>query len=233
MAVIAQRNDVRMIAFQKCGHTSIINMFLTPADMSLVRGTAPALGAPAVRNSGDEAAAIDAFRGDAAAAQKWPPPRLTIAFFRNPLMRALSAYQHFIVRTLREELSTQGQESFLSMGFTADMDFAAFCKHLQTIDLTRDPHITPQALSFNEAYDGEETHAGQLEQLTMIWPLMVDHYGLDCTKEVPRYNEARYMVTEHMSEESVAIIKQLYNTDHKYWEAAYFEARAPFSSVYH
>jgi len=230
VAVVAQRNGVRLIAFQKCGHTSLINMFLTPADMPLVRGDAPA-----IRNSGDEAAAINAYRGDIVAAQNWPKPDLTIAFFRNPLLRALSAYEHFIVRTLKviDGVSTLGRQSFTDLGFTADMDFAAFVLHLRNINLKADNHLKPQSTSFIEAYNDEEVYAGQLEQLDTIWPLIVAQYGLDCTLEIPRYNEAEYITHKRLSGVRLSMFKELYARDYAFWKASYFEAGTQISSVSH
>jgi len=245
MAVVAQRDGIRVIAFQKCGHTSIINMFLTPAGMPLARGTAPA-----IRNSSDKTPAPEVYRGDVVAAQSWPEPELTIAFFRNPLGRALSAYEHFIVRTLqypvdspvvtpggetKAGIPTLGRQSFTDLGFTPDMDFQAFCSHLRGINLAVDNHLKPQSTSFLEAYGSNTTnvHAGQLEQLNTIWPLIVEQYDLDCTLEVPRYNAAKYETENRLDGAYLNQFEALYARDYAFWEAAHFEARAPLSSVCH
>jgi len=226
VAIIAQRNGVRVVAFQKCGSTSIINMFLTPAGMPLIRGTAPALNTPSVRNTGDEAAAIGGHRGDAAAAQDWPKPELTIAFFRNPLMRILSAYEHFLVRTVRDP--------FLELGFTTDMDFPKFCLHLRNIDLSIDNHLKPQIQSYTEASGlPPQVYGGQLEQLDITWPLLVEQYGLDCTLEIPQYNAAEYETEGRLTGARLDLFKQLYAADYRMWEASHFETRAPISSVCH
>jgi len=214
MAVIAQRDGVRVVAFQKCGHTSIINMFLTPADVPLVRGGA---------------IPDDAYRGTVEKARSWPEPRLTIAFMRNPLMRAFSAYDHFIIRTQRA--------SIMALGFTPDMSFTQFITHLGEIDLTADEHLKPQWLSFIEACASLDVYGGQLEQLDTTWPLIVDQYGLDCTKEIPHYNRAErdYMwdTEDRLPRSVLAAFKVLYATDYACWNAAHFEAGTSFSSVYH
>lgn len=239
MAVIAQRNGVRVVAFQKCGHTSIINMFLTPADMPLVRGTAPALRSD------------DAYRGYAEDTQDWPEPELTLAFFRNPLIRALSAYEQFIVRGIQRPLASPvisfgddhvvapgvpslGRQSFTDLGFTADMEFKDFCLHLRNIDLNADNHLKPQATSYMQAYGNPgQVYSGQLEQLDITWPLLVDQYGLNCTKEVPQYNAAKYETKDRLTGVHLDLFKKLYAQDYRFWEASHFEARAPLSSVCH
>jgi len=225
VAVVAQRNGVRVVAFQKCGHTSIINMFLTPADMSIVRGDAPA-----VRNSGDEAAAIGAYRGSLAVSLNWPKPEFTIAFFREPIRRTLSAYQHFVVRTLKDigGVKTLGRRSFTDLGYDADMTFPEFCGHLQYVNLQADNHLRPQTEALMVAGYGT-VFGRQLEELSYEWPILVDFLELDCTKEVATFNAAEYDVTEHLAGNHVAIIEQLYEDDYILWN----EARAPISSVSH
>ena len=224
MAVIVQRGGVRVVAFQKCGHTSIVNMFLAPAGEPLVRG----------RSVPHDYA----LRGDVEAALSWPRPHLTIAFFRNPLQRALSTYEHFIKRTLihPEESNggplSLGRQSFTDLGFHPNMEFKDFILHLRNIDLSADKHLKPQHLSFDEALASVDVYGGQLEQLNTTWPLIVDQYGLDCTKEVAQYNKAEYEQID-IGEARLGLFKQLYATDYRYWEACHFEARAPLSSEYH
>ena len=230
MSVVAQRDGVRVVAFNKCGHTSIINMFLTPADKELVRGAAPA-----IRISNAAPVLQEVYRGTAMDAQHWPEPELTITFFRNPLQRALSAYEHFIIRTLDEVdgVPTLGRESFTKLGFTVGMSWYEFCAHLGKIDLSADDHLKSQAQSFTEVFTGGEVYGGQLEQLSTTWPLIVDQYGLDCTKEVPQYNEAKYDRERMLSTAAYTRFDQLYGADRRYWEAAHFETGTKISPVCH
>jgi hypothetical protein len=233
MAVVAQRNGVRMIAYQKCGHTSIINMFRTPAGESVQRGRT-----------------FDELCGTTEDAQDWPKPDTIITFFRHPLLRALSTYEHFLVRGIQHPVNSPvisfdgeetkqgkpslGRQSFTDLGFTADMDFPAFVLHLRNIELCADKHLKPQAISFWEAYDGRASvYAGQLEQLHITWPLIVEQYGLDCTLEIPRYNLAEYEVNDRLSGVRLDMFKDLYLRDYSYWDAAHFETGTPISSVSH
>jgi hypothetical protein len=223
VAVVAQRDGVRVIAFQKCGHTSIINAFLTPLDAEVQRGIP---GVPLIRNSGDEAAAIGAYRGDVVAAHSWPKPELTIAFFRNPLARALSAYEHFFVRgTLRTQ--------FEELGFKLSMEFPDFALHLRNIDLNADPHLRPQTTSYMAAGLHDNIYAGQLEQIDVTWPLLVDQHNLDCSKQMPRYNAATYETEDRLTGARLLLFEDLYKDDYLLWRAAHFEAGATVSSVCH
>jgi len=212
-----------MIAYNKCGHTTIVNTFLTPPGESIERG-APQAYRPAIRVSNEEAATVRTYRGSPEAAQEWPEPKVTITFFRNPLARALSAYQHFIVRTLRE--------SFINLGFRADMNFSAFCLHLNNVDLNADNHLKPQCVGFQEVYAGGEVYGGQLEQLYTTWPLLVEQYGLDCTTEVAHFNAAAYNL-ETLTGIRREMFQKLYADDYALWEAAAFETREAISSVSH
>ena len=213
MAVVAQWNGVRVVGFQKCGHTSIINMFLTPVDDSIERGKAAL-----IVNSQDQAAKVGAYRGDLAAAQTWPEPHTTIAFFREPIRRLLSAYQHFIVRTTRSP--------FIDMGFRSGMAFHEFCAHFITVDPTLDNHLKPQNLSFNEALVGRAL-IYKLEYLDAIWPQLVEHLGLKCTKEVARFNAAEYDIDTHLQGVHVDWVNIKYADDYNTW----CEARETFSPV--
>ena len=160
MAVAAQRGRYRVVAFNKCGHTSIINMFLTPPDQSVVRGAMPA-----VQVSSD-VPVEQVYKGFAEDVDNWPEPAYTIAFFRQPARRMLSVYQHFIVRTMQKELTTAGYTAFTKLGFDASMTFPVFCRHLRSIDLDADLHLKPQVTSLNAAVGGE-LRTYTLENLVM------------------------------------------------------------------
>ena len=205
MAVVAQWGPVRVVAFNKCGHTSVINMFLTP------RGETPVRGRSAVLNSGEEAKKLGAYRGDLAACKEWPDPELVVAFFREPIRRALSAYQHFIVRTSRKP--------FQDLGFTADMSFKDFVMHLRKIDLSADAHLEPQFLAFDQATP-KNTRATlyRIEDLDLAWPNMVKELGLNCTTEVMHYNQGNYDPYQYITDpEIVEVIDDLYQSDNMVW----------------
>ncbi len=156
MSVLVQRDGVRIVTFQKCGHTSIVNMFQTPKGQEIVRGTMPA-----VHMSNDPAPTI--YKGFDAST--WPCPYLTLAFFREPSKRILSTYEHFIVRTAKVSLATAGRKTFADMGFDLEMTFTEFCGHLQHVDLSLDKHLKPQSKSFFAALTSDKYHTYKLEQL--------------------------------------------------------------------
>lgn len=232
MSVVAQREARRVITFQKCGHTSVINMFMTPAGQSVARGATPA-----VRISGQPVPEV--YKGFSDAVSHWPPAKVSIAVFRNPFERALSAYQHFIVRTLQSDevvvgaagtskkyggVPTQGRTTFTQLGFDHEMSFSDFVQHLGSIDLCYDKHLKPQAISFREAASGL-VHGIQLEQLHVQWPLLVRAFDLPCTTEVAEFNAADY--TADSDHWSYALVTQLYADDLKLWEKAHVAEADP------
>lgn len=212
--VAIQHERIRLVAFQKCGHTSLINMFQTPRDQSVVRGMAPA-----VKVSGQDTSPGVFYKGDDTT--DWPESEWTLAFFRNPLQRAYSAYQHFIIRTLSYPLvsvPSLGRKQFVELGFEAGMTFLEFCEHLAIIDLNYDPHLRPQATSFNRAACGHRWLC-QLERLDTAWPETVEHFDLPCTKEVVDFNAANYEPCLVDGPEA-GIIEVLYAEDYEIWDFA-------------
>ena len=208
MSVIVQRDGIRIITFQKCGHTSIVNMFQTPAGQDIVRGTTPAV----LISGADMPVMYKGFD-----ASEWPEPRLTLAFFREPVKRARSAYEHFIVRTAKAGLvglATADHESFTKLGFNLKMTFTEFCEHLHHIDLNLDNHLKPQTTSFIAALNGAN-YIYKLEDLSVCWPRLVKELDLPCTTHVVRFNEAKYDTTQQDDS-----INQLYADDYDLWSHA-------------
>ena len=213
MSVVIQHKNIRVVTFQKCGHTSIINMFQTPADQAINRGASPN-----VYVSKDEEAPVF-YKGTDT--DDWPDAEITIAFFRNPLQRAYSAYQHFIIRTLSNELvsvPSLGRKQFTELGFTAGMTFLEFCEHLKTVDLDYDPHLRPQITSFVAAKSGFDI-INQLENIHRSWPELVEDFNMSCTKAVVYFNSANY---DPWPEDSLEghIIRSLYDEDYHTWDMA-------------
>jgi len=204
MSVVAQREARRVIAFPKCGHTSVINTFMTTYGQSVQRG----------------AVANNSFKGLSEETHSWPAAKVSIAVLRNPLTRLASAYNHLILETQRE--------NFLALGFDQDMIFPEFCQHLGNIDLTADNHLKPQAVSLHEARSGL-LHLVQLEQLAEQWPLIVRAFDLPCTTDVAEFNAHHYTVDfDHWS---IAFVKEIYADDYKLWEKADVETRAQVPPV--
>jgi hypothetical protein len=193
-------------------------MFCTPLDQSVVRG-----------------AKSEVLRGSAAEAiDIWPYPALTIAFYRNPLDRALSAYEHFIKRTLvyPEESNggplSLGRQNFTDMGFTSDMEFKDFALHLRNVDLELDLHLKPQSNSFDETTThSTRTATYQLEQLDELWPEIVNKHALDCSTEVVSFNAAQYETKDRLSGARLGIFEDMYQDDYERWEDSYHEPGTP------
>ena len=227
MAVVAQRDGVRVIAFQKCGHTSIINMFLTAPGDEVVRGAKPAV----LLSGPDYPPPAKVYKGSSA--HDWPKADITIAFFRHPLQRTYSTYEHFIIRTLVHPLISApslGRKQFTELGFKANMSIEDFCEHLTTIDLDYDKHLKPQATSFNELRT-DNVWMGRLENLNEQWPLLVESLRLPCAKEVAHFNAASY--ESYQPGPHVQIIEDLYAEDYELWHNASDEARTQISPVRH
>jgi hypothetical protein len=233
---IAQRDGVRVVGFRKCGHTSIINTFCTLRNEFLASALP---STPWSKEPGDKSTPLEirqnynrrtqhagALRGYLDSAEHWPKPHTVIVFIRDPARRALSAYQHFIVRTVRE--------NFLALGFTPDMSFAQYCKHLKTVDLAKDLHIEPyyDQLAATGTEDSRFLLA-PLELISEVWPAFVNDLGLD---DVPlgvwRQNNGGYQAAEFLTDELTDYIRdEVYSQDYSLWQTVYNETRATLPSV--
>jgi hypothetical protein len=161
-----------MVAFNKCGHTSIVNSFMTAPGSPVDRA------ATQLRK--------DTLIGNYHKAQQWPEPVVTIAYFRHPLARIASVWNHLI----RHNWYT----SFKELGFTKEMPFDAFCKHLLFIrDDFLDPHLEEQSISFRacRAWLGD-TAIYRLDEISTAWPQMCRTWDLDCTTNVAHMNRRDY-----------------------------------------
>jgi hypothetical protein len=243
--ILAQRHGVRVVGFRKCGHTSIINTFCTLRSEFEATETAPSTPwskepgdnstRPAILNTTDRTQRAEAYRGYLDTAENWPEPHTVVGFIRDPVRRALSAYQHFIIRTskLADGARTVGRESFHCMGFTPDMDFAQYCEHLGKIDPSNDPHIEPY-------YDrmpatGTENSRfllAPLELISEVWPAFVEDLGLD---DVPlgvwRQNRGGYKPDKYLTDEVVDQVRTIYSADYRLWQTIYDETRETLPAV--
>jgi hypothetical protein len=197
--------------------------------------------------SNTQAATIASYRGYAADSVNWPECKVIITFFREPFYRAVSAYLHFFKRGVeygKTERTSVHQvfawrDSFEEAGFHPDMDFTEFCYHLPCIDPSCDNHLKPQFVSLREALDAtgaasEEmpVHGAQLEQINIIWPILVDQYGLVSTKTIAHFN-TRVSGTPVEYYEHRDLINNLYTDDFTLWNLYKFEAGTTLSSVSH
>jgi len=234
MTVLAQRGGVRVVAFNKAGHTSIINSFLTPRKKKIMRG-----GTPALLNTSDEASHIGGYRGDLTNCHEWPKPEIIVSFIRNPVRRALSAYQHFMVRKITKSADgtqTFGRQSFADLGFVIGMTFPQFCEHLATVDLLVDAHLRPQVSDLAEAGALAECNSfiiAPLEKFDTIWPLVMSELNVDCPLQPAHMNAGKYHPDEFLHGDADDILKELYSEDWNLWEVITHETRETFSAVGH
>jgi hypothetical protein len=191
------------------------------------------LFAPRVRNTNDTAEAVGGKRGDLVTCVDWPQPEVVIAFIRNPVRRALSAYQHFFIRDIA--IDRQFRYTFAGMGFTQDMSFSEFVDYLLTVDLTTDKHITPQFDDLIAAAGGtySEYLLAPLELIGYCWPIMMDNVGLG--EKVPRTvlhrNKGDYNPDDYLTPELSGKLRELYSRDYNLWEVVYGETREEISTV--
>jgi hypothetical protein len=216
MAVVNQKGGIRVVAPNKCGHTSVINMFRTRRDK--------------------EPESVKLHKHCRDDFSEWPAAKYTLIFFRDPLARAVSAYEHFIARTLRINARRKsGYSNFAHYGFTPEMKFLEYVKHLATIDISCDPHLLPQSDSLLRSGSGELI-VGQLERFAEQWPLLVDYLGLDCSKQIEHINKAKYDrsgADYRGFDEAAALIREVYAIDFDEYWSYLDEAGTPLQAIDH
>lgn len=200
MAVAAQRYGVRVVAFQKCGHTSIINTFRTPRGSKVVRG-ADGLD--------------DLLSGPST--EDWPPPVVTAAYVRHPLARLVSVYHHLV-----RPFDTY-REKFDQFGMYGGMPFQTFCDRICSVatDVDADPHTKRQVSSLIEMGSGTSWLA-RLEEIYHRWPVMVATFNLDCAIIPAQFNVAEHtnwtlMYHRHRKADIDALL-DVYRDDVNLWE---------------
>lgn len=202
MSHCVQRHGVRIVAFNKCGHTSIINTFSTAP------GQAP--------QRGPNALVEFSLVGNYHKAKDWPEPVVTVAYFRHPLARVASVWNHLI----KEHWYTP----FKAMGFERDMPFDAYCKHLLSIrDDFLDPHVEEQIINFRmcRGWLGD-TQIYRLDEIDTAWPQMVRTWDLDCTTNVAHLNRREYpgglpWPALYKDQEVMFDLLQMYGDDLEVW----------------
>ncbi len=178
MSHCIQRHCVRIVAFNKCGHASIVNAF------TAAPGEKPSRGPNSLQNISQI--------GDYKAAQKWAEPIVTLAYFRHPLARVASVWNRLMNNTW--------YVSFASHGFEKGMTFKAFCLHLLTLNVPEeceyrplDPHLKPQYESFRDCRGWlNDTYIMRLDEISYAWPQMVRTWDLDCTANILHLNRGDY-----------------------------------------
>ena len=229
MTNVVQRNGVRIVAFNKSGHASIVNTFSCSAGKDPQRGER----------------GLEVLRGTWDKAKDFPQPHVTITYFRHPLARVASVYNYFFTLAREEQMSkkffgglfptlepkdlqakigkTEFRKNLSAMGFTQTMSFQQFCNHLVhgRVNLSDDLHLRRQADSLRECGNEDScTYYRRLEDIATVWPRMVDELKLDCTKKIAHFNNKKYTKWEVMFMGLThlrAEVKKLYKEDFEIW----------------
>jgi len=160
----------------------------------------------------------DTLVGNSHKAKDWPEPVVTIAYFRHPLARLASVWNHLI----RDSWYT----SFKELEFTRDMTFPEFCIHLLSIrDEFLDPHLEQQDINFRacRAWLGD-THIYRLDEIDTSWPQMCRTWDLDCTSQVAHMNRRDYpdgkpwTALYEQCPELIFKLKDMYRHDLQIWQ---------------
>jgi hypothetical protein len=172
MTHVYQRHGVRMVSFNKSGHKSIVQSFMTMPDgqdsTKMIRGTLHGGMRQTPRQVWHE----------------WPDPLVVIAFFRHPLARVAAVWNHLF----RDRM---GYTPLLKFGFTEDMIFREFVRHLLTIEENdeMDLHLMPQARAYSRCHSGAITQRiYRLDEIATVWPQMCTTWGLQCRREPFHHN---------------------------------------------
>jgi hypothetical protein len=222
MTALAQRDGVRVVAFNKCGHTSIINTFMSPREG--FQNPQPATIASS------EIAKVDGYRCNLLDDEwrSWPEPEFIVSFLRDPVQRIISAHQHFCVRKERYK--------FKELGFKFGMSFPEFVDHLLTVDISADPHLSP-CIDDLFTVSGDDKHCilAPLENIQEAWPQIMAVVGLvDVPREVYHKNKGEYdLRTTSYGQDLHDKIRELYREDYALWEAVKdAETRTTISPVH-
>jgi hypothetical protein len=157
--ITRHRFGVQLVAFRKSAHTSIVNTFCSRAGEDVVRGSS---------NYGYDDADTTS---------------ITVAFFRNPLARLVSAYNHLVCA---EDGLHSGLQKF---GYQHGMDFGQFIDLTLSIpDNKIDLHLRSQTWQLCEALEHHYTTVvwlGQVEQLPAHWRQMQNFTAIWDTPDAP------------------------------------------------
>ena len=210
MTHILQKDAFRLIAFNKCGHKSIVRSFSqAPGGQSLDGVKRTGLGSKRMNRD-------------------LPNALVTAAFIRHPFARLASVYNHlFTVRS--------GYPIIFGTDFTEDMSFPDFCKGVVALvdPNTIDFHIRPQMVCFLQCVEQmgqtrfSTQHFYKLDGLRRRWSEMCFLYDLKCTRQVHWENDRSdaYPVPwtqmfHEVNDPTMDALRDLYLADLKAWSAA-------------
>lgn len=212
MTHVYQRHGVRVVSFNKSGHKSIVQGFMTMPDgqdsAKMVLGTL---------HGGMRQGHHQPF-------EDWPTPIVTLAYFRHPLARVAAVWNHLF-------RDRAGYTPLLKFGFTEDMIFREFVRHLLTIEENdeMDLHLMPQSRAFNRCVgDTVTTEIYRLDQIATQWPKMCATWGLQCRREPFHYNDRSQnypngkpwtYLWHDLESEATDLLNGLYHQDLDTWSA--------------
>ena len=195
MIVTREREGVRLVAYRKAAHTSITNTFLTDRGEDVVRGQKQGRG-----------------RDQRSAA-------ITVTFFRNPLARLVSAWNHLLC-------GDDPRSSLDRFGYTHRMKFDKFLELTLSIpDTEIDLHLASQSYQLClalEKHHPDVIWVGQLENLaTTSWREMRDFTGLVLPDFVPRFNAKGYKPWPTYYTEALAhrALQARFFDDYRTWQS--------------
>jgi hypothetical protein len=163
MTHTVQRNGVRLVAFNKSGHTSLIASFMTPPTVTVTSGKRP-LEDETLRG------------GSTFAVRDWPLPLVNIAFFRHPLKRLFSAWNHLTQQHLYGPFKAIGIKRHVTWPDFAEEISSYLWQHTKP-----DPHVESQYAMFLRVCDIKAPNLFfRLESSADNWERMVEWYDLDC-----------------------------------------------------
>jgi hypothetical protein len=202
MPHVLQRDGVRICAFNKSAHTSIVNAFCTDAGQAINRGSNTGANEKVLRGRGKNRLA-------------WPEPDHTYVFIRHPLARTVSAWNH-----LNQANETPVYGRFRKLGFVPGCPFPEFVAHLTTFfpNDIEDEHLRPQTLQAAEALPNcPPPTVVRTEQLDIEWPRMVQRTGLTCTTEIPHFNSHETLEAFDRDYTMATQLIGFYNADYLAW----------------
>lgn len=210
MTHVYQRHGVRMVSFNKSGHKSIVQGFMSePGNEDSTKMVGQTL------RGGLRPKSVQPW-------DEWPAPLVTLAYFRHPLARVASVWNHLF----RERAGYTPLEKF---GFTEGMIFSEFVHHLLTIDVNdeMDLHLMPQDRAFQRCTTNTlTTEIYRLDQIETAWPKMCRTWGLQCRPDALYLNSRAenypagkpwtYMWHD-LQDEATALLGGLYAGDFTTW----------------
>jgi hypothetical protein len=193
--ITRQRQNVRLVAYRKSAHTSLINAFCNESVEEVTRAT------PGHRDK--KTAAI------------------TVSFFRHPLARLVSAYNHLVV--------SEPESTLTQWGYEQSMDFHDFIAlTLRLPDKEIDLHLASQSYQLSLALEDHHTDVvwiGQVEEAMSDWHRMMRFTGLRLpVVPLPTFNRKAhppwpmYYTPELIRD----VLHSRYMGDHSVWETRHW-----------